>query len=172
MRFSLYIHTYYSLLRTTDAVRIRTHGRNAHRDACPPACIPAATGRRPDMSAFIYGSLRLPQCILNTRLVLLGQPREVVEPDRAAVLPRNRERRLRSGIDEVVLSEVSGEGPEPRGTVAGSVQPDHEGVLHGRIEPLGQHHRQQNIDGHSTKISAPCCASRLASTSRCRSMIS
>ncbi len=67
----LYLRTYYSLLRTSDAVQIRTleevhSGMNSllHQHA---------RDRAPDMTAFIYALLRLPDCIRETREIVLGQ---------------------------------------------------------------------------------------------------
>lgn len=67
----LYLRTYYSLLRTTDAVQIRSleevhSGMNSllHQRARDQA---------PDMSAFIYALLRLPDCVRHVREVVLGQ---------------------------------------------------------------------------------------------------
>ncbi len=67
----LYLRTYYSLLRTSDAVQIRTleevhSGMNSllHQHA---------RNRAPDMTAFIYALLRLPDCIRETREIVLGQ---------------------------------------------------------------------------------------------------
>ncbi len=67
----LYLRTYYSLLRTTSEVQIKTlkevhAGMNSllHPQARDPA---------PDMSAFIYSLLRLPDCIWRVRLVVMGQ---------------------------------------------------------------------------------------------------
>ena len=67
----LYLRTYYSLLRTSDAVQIRSleevhSGMNSllHQHA---------RDRAPDMTAFIYASLRLPECIKDTKEVVLGQ---------------------------------------------------------------------------------------------------
>lgn len=67
----LYIRTYYSLLRTTAEVQIRTleeihsmMGSSLHPDAREV---------HPDMSAFIYSSLRLPACILEVDRIILGQ---------------------------------------------------------------------------------------------------
>ncbi|MBN1486293.1 MAG: hypothetical protein JW981_01550 [Anaerolineae bacterium] len=71
----LYLRTYYSLLRTTDTVRIRTLEET--HTATKSALHPDAGGMRPDMSAFIYSSLRLPRCILDVRRVILGQSDEV-----------------------------------------------------------------------------------------------
>ena len=67
----LYLRTYYSLLRTSDAVQIRTleevhAGMNSllHQHA---------RDRAPDMTAFIYALLRLPDCVRETREIILGQ---------------------------------------------------------------------------------------------------
>jgi hypothetical protein len=67
----LYLRTYYSLLRTSDAVQIRSleevhSGMNSllHQHA---------RDRTPDMTAFIYALLRLPDCIRNTKEIVLGQ---------------------------------------------------------------------------------------------------
>jgi len=67
----LYLRTYYSLLRTSDAVQIRTleevhSGMNSllHKHA---------RNRAPDMTAFIYALLRLPDCIRETKEIVLGQ---------------------------------------------------------------------------------------------------
>ncbi|MBE9524987.1 MAG: hypothetical protein IMY76_07795, partial [Chloroflexi bacterium] len=67
----LYLRTYYSLLRSSSEVQIRTleevhSGTNSllHQGARDDA---------PDMSAFIYSILRLPNCIHQVRTVVLGQ---------------------------------------------------------------------------------------------------
>jgi len=67
----LYLRTYYSLLRTSDAVQIRSleevhAGMNSllHQHA---------RDRAPDMTAFIYALLRLPDCAREAREVILGQ---------------------------------------------------------------------------------------------------
>jgi len=71
----LYMRTYYSLLRSSGEVEVRsleeTHsGMNAslHRGADSP---------HPDIAAFVYCAMRLPKCIGSIRLVLLGQSAEV-----------------------------------------------------------------------------------------------
>lgn len=73
----LYLRTYYSLLRTSDAVQIRSleevhAGMNSllHQ---------RARDRAPDMTAFIYALLRLPECIRKTKEVVLGQTGSVFE---------------------------------------------------------------------------------------------
>jgi hypothetical protein len=72
---ALYTRTYYSLLRTTDEVQIRslveTHlGMNSSLHV-------AARSEEPDASALTYCSLRLPRCIRQTRLVVMGQSERV-----------------------------------------------------------------------------------------------
>jgi hypothetical protein len=67
----LYLRTYYSLLRSTVEVQIRTleevhMGMNS-------LLHPGARDPSPDMSAFIYALLRLPSCLPDVRLVVLGQ---------------------------------------------------------------------------------------------------
>lgn len=71
----LYIRTYFSLLRSTTEVQIRTleeaHagvGSSLHARARSP---------QPDMSALIYSSLRLPGSIRAVERVVLGQSQEV-----------------------------------------------------------------------------------------------
>ncbi len=73
----LYIRTYYSLLRSTGEVSIETlvesHASTdtlLHLHARDPVL---------DVGALIYTSLRLPPCIVSTRLVVLGQRSEVFE---------------------------------------------------------------------------------------------
>ncbi len=71
----LYMRTYYSLLRSSGEVEIRsleeTHsgmGASLHQDANSPKL---------DLSAFVYSAMRLPACIAQVRLTLLGQSDEV-----------------------------------------------------------------------------------------------
>lgn len=71
----LYIRTYYSLLRSSAPIRIRsleeTHAAmksSLHQLADSPEI---------DMSALVYAALRLPECVVNTRLVILGQMDDV-----------------------------------------------------------------------------------------------
>ena len=71
----LYQRTYYSLLRSTSEVRIRTleevhAGMNS-------LLHPSARAPEPDMSAFIYSLLRLPPEIADIRLVVMGQGKAV-----------------------------------------------------------------------------------------------
>jgi hypothetical protein len=69
------MRTYYSLLRTTDEVQIRslieTHlGMDS-------SLHPQARDQAPDPSALIYCSLRFPNCIRKTRLIVMGQSERV-----------------------------------------------------------------------------------------------
>lgn len=71
----LYRSTIYSLLRSTAEVQIRTleeihAGMNS-------LLHPGARNPVPDISAFIYSSLRLPDCMPEIRTVILGQNSEV-----------------------------------------------------------------------------------------------
>lgn len=71
----LYIRTYYSLLRTTAEVKIQSleevhAGMNS-------LLHPGAREHKPDLSAFIYSILRLPACMPDVRLIVLGQSSEV-----------------------------------------------------------------------------------------------
>jgi hypothetical protein len=71
----LYMRTYYSLLRSTSDIRVRsleeTHcamDSSLHVDADEPT---------PDISAFVYSVMRLPQCMAQVDLLLMGQSDEV-----------------------------------------------------------------------------------------------
>ena len=72
---SLYMRTYYSLLRTTDEVQVRSFveshmGMNSSLHA-------KARDQAVDPAALIYCSLRLPRSIRRTRLVVMGQSERV-----------------------------------------------------------------------------------------------
>lgn len=71
---TLYMRTYYSLLRTTQEVQIRTL-EGTHAQMCPVLHSKAGE-EEPDVSAFVYSSLRLPFCIPEVRLVVMGQTAE------------------------------------------------------------------------------------------------
>ena len=73
----LYQRTYYSLLRTTAEVQIRTL-EEAHA-GMNSLLHPKARDPEPDMAAFIYSVMRLPSCIPDIELVVLGQSEEVFE---------------------------------------------------------------------------------------------
>jgi hypothetical protein len=71
----LYQRTYYSLLRSSSDVQIRSL-EEAHA-GMKSLLHPNARDSTPDMSAFLYCLLRLPQCIHQVELVVLGQSMEV-----------------------------------------------------------------------------------------------
>ncbi|MGC9400156.1 MAG: DUF6909 family protein [Anaerolineae bacterium] len=73
----LYMRTYYSLLRTTEEVQIRTLEET--HTSMAPSLHKKASKMEPDTSAFIYSSLRLPFCIRDVRLVVMGQTEEVFQ---------------------------------------------------------------------------------------------
>jgi len=75
----LYLRTYYSLLRSTSEVQIRTleevhSGMNSLLHT-------GARGEAPDMSAFIYSILRLPRCLPNVDTLVLGQSTKVFQQE-------------------------------------------------------------------------------------------
>ncbi len=71
----LYRSTLYSLLRSTSEVKIRTlEGVHAGMNSLMH---PGARDLQPDISALIYSTMRLPDCIHQVRLVILGQNSEV-----------------------------------------------------------------------------------------------
>jgi hypothetical protein len=67
----LYMRTYYSLLRSNSDVQIKTL-EQVHA-GIGSLLHPGAQGETPDMSAFVYSLLRLPDCIQHVKLVLMGQ---------------------------------------------------------------------------------------------------
>lgn len=108
-KITLYMRTYYSLLRTTDAVQIRTLEETYA--AMDPALHPKANAEEPDMSALIYTSLRLPKCIFDVRQIILGQSQEVfrhngypeVESWQAVEAPARRRRMFYDGKDRLAV---------------------------------------------------------------------
>ena len=71
----LYLRTYYSLLRSTTDVHIRTL-EEVHA-GMRSLLHPVARENTPDVGAFMYSLLRLPACIHDVQLVVLGQSTEV-----------------------------------------------------------------------------------------------
>jgi Family of unknown function (DUF6909) len=71
----LYLRTYYSLLRTSADVQIRSF-EEAHAGV-KSLLHPLVREIIPDMSAFLYCLLRMPSCIHQVELVVLGQSIEV-----------------------------------------------------------------------------------------------
>jgi len=71
----LYMRTYYSLLRSSEPIRVRsledTHvgmDSSLHQQAASPDL---------DISALLYAALRLPSCISQTTLIVMGQMEDV-----------------------------------------------------------------------------------------------
>jgi hypothetical protein len=73
----LYMRTYYSLLRSTSDIRVRSLEET--HSAMDSSLHVAADDLRPDVSAFAYSVMRLPQCLPDVRLVVMGQSEEVFE---------------------------------------------------------------------------------------------
>jgi hypothetical protein len=73
----LYLRTYYSLLRSSAEVQIRTL-EEAHA-GMKSLLHAAAREQAPDFSAFTYSLLRLPPCMHQVQLVVLGQSFEVFD---------------------------------------------------------------------------------------------
>ncbi len=71
----LYLRTYYSLLRSTRAVEIKTL-LEAHKRMHSALHI-MANANNPDMAAFIYCVLRMPSCLNRIRQVIMGQSERV-----------------------------------------------------------------------------------------------
>ncbi|MEJ2747214.1 MAG: hypothetical protein P8183_04780 [Anaerolineae bacterium] len=72
---NLYIRTYYSLLRSSREVQIETL-IEAHKRIRSALHI-AADEPQPDMAAFTYAILRIPDCLSKIRLVVMGQSERV-----------------------------------------------------------------------------------------------
>jgi hypothetical protein len=71
----LYIRTYYSLLRSSEPIRIRSL-EETHA-AMNSSLHQQAGGTELDISALSYSALRLPDCIADVRLMLMGQMADV-----------------------------------------------------------------------------------------------
>ncbi len=71
----LYIRTYYSLLRSSAPVRIRSL-EETHA-AMNSSLHQQAGSLDIDTSALVYSALRLPDCILETKLMVMGQMEDV-----------------------------------------------------------------------------------------------
>lgn len=106
---TLYIRTYYSLLRSSREVQIKTLVE-AHKRMNSALHI-AADEDRPDMAAFIYGVLRVPDCLDRLRLVVLGQSEQVfakhgypdVESWQLVTAPARRRRCFFDGNDTLAV---------------------------------------------------------------------
>ena len=73
----LYMRTYYSLLRSTSDIRVRSLEET--HSAMNSSLHIGADNSTPDISAFIYSVMRLPQCLPQVNLVLMGQSDEVFD---------------------------------------------------------------------------------------------
>jgi hypothetical protein len=76
---SLYVTTYYSLLRSTGEVRVRAF-EEAHSYSGSSLHL-GALSDIPDLSAFAYAAARLPDEMLDVELVILGQSHELFEAE-------------------------------------------------------------------------------------------
>jgi hypothetical protein len=74
---SLYVTTYYSLLRSTGEVRVRAF-EEAHAFSGSSLHL-GALSDVPDLAAFAYAAARLPDCMIDVELVVLGQSHELFE---------------------------------------------------------------------------------------------
>src|SRR5690348_14857567 len=73
----MYIRTYNTLLRSSGEVGLKALVQ-AHYNI-DSSLHPEARASKPDMSAFIYSVLRLPDVVLNCNRILLGQSEEVFQ---------------------------------------------------------------------------------------------
>lgn len=73
----IYVRTYFSLLRSTGEVRVRAF-EEAHSFSDSSLHAGARTAQ-PDVAAFAYSAARLPQCMPQIRLVVMGQSHEHFE---------------------------------------------------------------------------------------------
>ncbi|MDD3827566.1 MAG: hypothetical protein PHY79_16480 [Anaerolineae bacterium] len=71
----LYRRTYYSLLRSSSDIRVRSLEET--HSAMNSSLHVGADRPTPDVSAFVYSVMRLPQCLPQASLVLMGQSDEV-----------------------------------------------------------------------------------------------
>src|SRR5665648_143824 len=73
----LYLKTIYSLLRSTTEIQIRTL-EEVHAGMVS-LLHPNARSIEPDISAFVYSLLRLPDCMPDVNVVILGQSAAVFD---------------------------------------------------------------------------------------------
>ncbi|MBV7328268.1 hypothetical protein KFU94_08405 [Chloroflexi bacterium TSY] len=79
----LYLRTYYSLLRSSEPIRLRSL-EETHA-AMNSTLHHQAAESRLDVSALAYSALRLPNCIIQTELMVMGQMDDVFEREGYAV---------------------------------------------------------------------------------------
>jgi hypothetical protein len=108
----LFIRTYYSLLRSTHPIRIQTLAES-HMGMDSSLHI-KARHPEPDVSALIYASLRLPTCVIQTKLWLLGQSEEVFTGAGYAdvsgwqrVNARGRRRRMHFNGSDIIAAYIA-----------------------------------------------------------------
>ena len=108
----LYMRTYYSLLRTSGEIQIKSL-IETHTQIDSSLHLNART-EYPDLAAFVYSTLRLPDCINQVRHVLLGQSDEVFDkagyPDVArwqAVSAAGRRRKMFFDGDETLAAFIA-----------------------------------------------------------------
>ncbi len=111
----LYIRTYYSLLRSSGDVRIRSLEES--HEGMKSSMHLEAESEVFDTSAFIYAAMRLPDCIYEIRRIVMGQSedvfmrgglRDIAEWQRVDALARRR-RMMFNGVDMLAafVSSVS-----------------------------------------------------------------
>ena len=106
---NLYLRTYYSLLRSSREVQIKTL-IEAHK-RMHSALHVAADEPQPDMAAFIYAILRMPACLDKLRLIIMGQSAHVfaqhgftdVETWQQVSAPGRRRRSFFDGQDRLAV---------------------------------------------------------------------
>lgn len=106
---ALYLRTYYSLLRSSAEVQIRTL-IEAHTRINSALHI-GADSDEPDLAAFIYAILRMPSCLDQLRLVVMGQSEAVfmekgfgdVESWQSVSSPARRRRSFFNGSDTMAV---------------------------------------------------------------------
>ena len=106
---NLYLRTYYSLLRSSREVQIKTL-IEAHKRMNSALHI-FADGPKPDMAAFIYAILRMPKCLDQLRLIIMGQSEQVfaqhgfpnVERWQQVSAPGRRRRSFFDGKDQLAV---------------------------------------------------------------------
>ncbi|MBK8901750.1 MAG: hypothetical protein IPM53_11240 [Anaerolineaceae bacterium] len=106
---NLYLRTYYSLLRSSREVQIKTL-IEAHK-RMNSALHVLADEPQPDMAAFIYAILRMPDCLDRLRLVIMGQSEQVfaqhgfpnVESWQQVIAPGRRRRSYFDGNDQLAV---------------------------------------------------------------------
>ena len=106
---NLYLRTYYSLLRSSREVQIKTL-IEAHK-RMHSALHVAADEPQPDMAAFTYAILRMPACLDQLRLIIMGQSEAVfaqhgfhnVESWQQVSAPGRRRRSFFDGQDRLAV---------------------------------------------------------------------